>query len=106
MANRREPQPPTNPKVRASFYGMAALYLAYLYFQIAKPFLTRDPYGPTTLQFVLGTAILGAGAVILALLAWKMYKTPVPPDEEDMESAGAPGDEDGDGGETEKKSDS
>lgn len=103
MANRREPQPPMNPKVRASFYGMAALYLAYLYFQIAKPFLTRDPYGPTTLQFVLGTAILGAGAVILALLAWKMYKTPVPSDEEDMGSAGVPG---GGDVETEEESDS
>lgn len=85
MSKREDPRPPVNPRTRASLYGMAALYLAYLYYKIAQPFLTRDPYGPTALQFALGTVILGGGAVALGLLAWKIYKTPVPeelPEEE------------------------
>lgn len=88
MSKRGEPKAPANPRVRSSLYGMAALYLVYLYYQIARPFLTRDPYGPTTFQFALGTALLGGGAVLLAVLAWKMYKTPVP--EESEEDAALP----------------
>lgn len=55
----KEPPPPANPRVKASIYGMAALYVLYLYYKIAAPYLTKDPYGPSTLQFVLGTVLLG-----------------------------------------------
>lgn len=69
-----------NPRTRAGLYGMGALYLAYLYYKIAVPFLTGDPYGPTGPQFALGTAILGGGAVAVGVLAWKLYKTSLPED--------------------------
>lgn len=69
-------KPPINPKVRANVYALAALYLLYLFYQIAKPFLTRDPYGPTALQFGLGLVVLGGGAAALGFLAWRMYKVP------------------------------
>lgn len=80
-----------NSKSRATFYGVAAVYLAYLYTQIAGPFLKGNPDGPSLLQFVLGTIILGGGAIALGLLAWRTYKAPAPeepavdPPEEDGE---------------------
>jgi len=78
MSEPKAPKGPVNPRTRANIYALAALYLAYLFYQIAKPYLTRDPYGPTTNQFLLGTVVLGGGAVALAFLAWKMYKAPLP----------------------------
>lgn len=93
----KEPKRPLNPKVRANVYALAALYLVYLFYQIAKPYLTRDPYGPSTLQFALGAVVLGGGAVVLGLLAWKMYKAPLPEEEENPvpgpETEGDEGDE-------------
>lgn len=78
---------PVNPRARASVYGLAALYLAYLFYQIAKPYLTRDPYGPTTGQFILGVVVLGGGAVFLGLMSWKMFKAPLPEEPEELEEA-------------------
>ncbi|MEY8385996.1 hypothetical protein AALC17_01730 [Oscillospiraceae bacterium 38-13] len=83
MSEPKEPRKPANPRMRASLYGLGALYLAYMYYQIAKPYLTGDPYGPSLPQFVLGTIILGGGAVVIGLLAWKIYRTPLP--EEDVQ---------------------
>lgn len=83
MANPKEPRPPVDPIVRSNLYGLGALYLLYLYYRIAKPFLTHDPYGPTAGQFTLGTVILLGGAVVLGLLAWRIRKDP-PPEEEPL----------------------
>lgn len=91
MFKSKDPKGPVNPRVRANVYGLAALYLAYLLYQIAKPYLTRDPYGPTTGQFVLGLVVLGGGAVFLGLMSWKMFKAPPPEGPEEAES----GEEDG-----------
>lgn len=73
-----EERPPVDPKTRASLYGMAALYLAYLLYKTAWPYLTNDPYGPTTLQFLLGVLILGGGLVFLCIMTWKMAHAPRP----------------------------
>ena len=81
MSKPKEPQKPFNPRVRANVYALAALYLVYLFYQIAKPYLTHDPYGPTKFQFALGAVILGGGAAALAFLAWRMYKAPLPEEE-------------------------
>ena len=86
----KEPKRPINPKVRANLYALAALYLAYLFYQIAKPY---DPYGPTTFQFLLGAAVLGGGAAVLGFLAWRMRKAPLPQDPE--EEAALPEETDG-----------
>lgn len=102
MSKPKEPKKPFNPRVRANVYALAALYLVYLFYQIAKPYLTRDPYGPTTFQFTLGAAVLGGGAAVLGFLAWKMFKAPLPeelrePEEEDpalLEEAGEDEEED------------
>ena len=76
MSKRTEPKPPVDPRTRAGIYGLGALYLAYLFYQIAKPYLTHAPDGPTTFQLFLGLVILGGGAAALALLAWRMYRAP------------------------------
>lgn len=81
MSKPKAPKGPINPRVRANVYALAALYLAYLYYQVAKPYLTRDPYGPTAFQFTLGTVVLGGGAAVLGFLAWKMFKAPLPEEE-------------------------
>ena len=43
MSKPKAPKGPINPRVRANVYALAALYLAYLFYQVAKPYLTRDP---------------------------------------------------------------
>ena len=83
MSKPKEPKKPFNPRVRANVYALAALYLVYLFYQIAKPYLTRDPYGPTSFQFTLGAVVLGGGAAVLGLLAWKRFKAPLPEDPEE-----------------------
>lgn len=83
MSKQKESRPPMNPRVRSNLYGLGALYLVYLYYQIARPFLTRDPCGPTAGQFALGTLILGGGAVALGFLSWRMRKIPLPEEETD-----------------------
>ena len=97
MSKPKEPQRPFNPRVRANVYALAALYLVYLFYQIAKPYLTRDPYGPTSFQFTLGAVVLGGGAAVLGLLARKMFKAPLPEDPEEPalpEEAGGDEEED------------
>ena len=89
MAKQKEPRPPVNPRTRASLYGLCTLYLAYLYYGIAKPFLTHDPYGPTAAQFAAGTVVLGGGMVFLGLMTWKMYKMPIPEELLDTEEDSA-----------------
>ena len=81
MSKPKAPKGPINPRTRANVYALAALYLAYLYYQVAKPYLTRDPYGPTAFQFTLAAVVLGGGAAALGLLAWKMFKVPLPEEE-------------------------
>lgn len=85
MSKPKAPKGPINPRVRANIYALAALYLVYLFYQIAKPYLTHDPYGPTAFQFGLGAVVLGGGAAVLGFLAWRMFKAPLrsEPEEED-----------------------
>lgn len=90
MSKPKEPKKPFNPRVRANVYALAALYLVYLFYQIAKPYLTRDPYGPTSFQFTLGAVVLGGGAAVLGLLAWKMFKAPLPEELREPEEEALP----------------
>ena len=95
MSKSKAPKGPINPRVRANVYALAALYLAYLYYQVAKPYLTRDPYGPTAFQFTLGTVVLGGGAAVLGFLAWKMFKAPLPEEGLEEEDSALLEEEDG-----------
>jgi len=102
MSKPKEPKRPIDPRIRANIYGLAALYLVYLFYQVAKPYLTHDPYGPTAFQFFLGVVVLGGGAAALGFLSWRLYKAPRPeePGEEGPEEQSAlPEDSESDGGE-------
>ena len=72
-----------NPRGRAMIYGMGAVYLAYLFFKVAGPFFAGEPLGPTMFQFALGAMVLGGGAMVLGVLAWKMYKASLSGEDED-----------------------
>lgn len=89
MSKPKAPKEPINPRVRANIYALAALYLAYLFYQVAKPYLTHDPYGPNTTQFALGAVVLGGGALMLGFLAWRMFKAPLPEESEEPEDEDA-----------------
>ena len=91
MSKPKAPKGPINPRVRANVYALAALYLVYLFYPIAQPYLPRDPYGPTAFQFALGAVVLGGGAAVLGFLAWRMFKAPLPEDPEE-EGAASPED--------------
>lgn len=88
MSGKKEPRPPVSPRARGNVYGLGALYLAYLCWQVAKPYLTHAPDSPTTFQFALGLVILGGGAAALAFLAWKMYRAPLPKEPEETPEEG------------------
>lgn len=83
-----EERPTADPRFRSGLYGMAALYLVYLLYQIARPYLTGDPYGPTRNQFLLGVVILGGGAVFLGIVAWRLAHAPQPETPSPEENAG------------------
>lgn len=90
-----EARPPANPKARSSIYGLAALYLLYLFYKVAKPYLTRDPYAASTGVFLLAVVVLGGGAAALGYLSWKIYRMPMPEMETEPEEAPLPEAEDG-----------
>lgn len=95
MSKPKPPKGPADPRTRANIYGLAALYLAYLFYKIAWPYLTHDPYGPSKTEFLIGTVVLGGGAALLAYLSWRMYKAPRPeaPTEEEAALPGEAEDE-------------
>lgn len=78
MSKPNSQKKPADPRTRANLYALAALYLAYLFYKIAWPYLTHDPYGPSGTEFLIGTVVLGGGAVVLAYLSWRMFKVPRP----------------------------
>lgn len=82
-----EERPPANPRARSSIYGLAALYLLYLFYKVAKPYLTGDPYAASTGIFLLAVVVLGGGAAALGYLSWRISRLPVPeaePEEEPL----------------------
>lgn len=88
-AQSQKDRPPFNPRSRAGLYALCGLYLAYLLYQVAGPYFQGLPSAPSTPLFLLGAAVLGGGAVLLLYLAWRMYRMPVPA-EEDSDAAEEP----------------
>ncbi len=85
----REPskkeRPPFDPRSRVGLYALCGLYLAYLLYQMAGPYFKGLPSAPSTPLFLLGAAVLGGGSAALLYLAWRMYRMPVPAEEDPAE---------------------
>lgn len=79
--------PPFDPRPRVTLYAMGGLYLGYLLYQMAVPYFKKTPSAPSTPLFLLGVAVLGGGMVLLLYLAWRMYRMPVPVEEDPEDPA-------------------
>lgn len=75
-------RPPFNPRGRMNLYALCGLYLGYLLYQLVDPHLWGGEPVSSVPVLLLGVAVLGGGMVLLFYLAWKMYRMPVPTDEE------------------------
>lgn len=107
---KKESPAPANPRMRSSIYGMAALYLLYLYYKEIALYRRGEIEAPVLPKLILATIVLLGGGILLASLSWKMYKLGKEMQEEALkeleaeenESAGKDGeDEDYDSGEDE-----
>ena len=74
-ANEKEQQPPRNPNNTVAFRLLAVGYIGYLAFNIVKLYVEGGPEAPSLLAMIIGVALLGGGALFLAILAYKEYKT-------------------------------
>lgn len=86
-----EERRPFDPRSRVSLYALGGLYLGYLLYQLVSPYLGGGGPAPSVPTLLLGVLVLGGGMTALFFLAWKMYRMPVPVDEEDgalLEEAG------------------
>jgi len=68
-------QPPRNPSNTVAFRLLAVGYIAYLAVNIVKLYLEGGPEAPSLAAMILGVVLLGGGAVFLAVLAYREYKT-------------------------------
>ena len=70
-----ENQPPRNPNNTVAFRLLAVGYITYLAYSIVKMYLEGGPEAPSVTALILGVLFLGGGAVFLAVLTYKEWKT-------------------------------
>ncbi len=89
MFGRKDDKPkertPVNPRTRMNLYALCGLYLGYLLYQLVDPHIWGGEPVASVPVLLLGVAVLGGGMVLLFYLAWKMYRMPIPVDEESEE---------------------
>jgi len=74
-ANEAEKQPPRNPNNIITFRLLAVGYIGYLAYNIVKLYLEGGPEAPSLTAMIIGVVLLGGGALFLAILAYREYKT-------------------------------
>ena len=67
-------QTPRNPNNMIMFRLLAVFYVGYLCIQMIKTYTAGGPDAPSLGMLVGGIAILGGGAVFLAILSYKEWK--------------------------------
>lgn len=67
-------QTPRNPNNMIMFRLIAVFYVGYLCVQMVKTYTAGGPDAPSLGMLVGGIAILGGGAVFLAILSYKEWK--------------------------------
>ena len=70
-----ENQPPRNPNNTEAFRLLAVGYITNLAYSIVKMYLEGGPEAPSVTALILGVLFLGGGAVFLAVLTYKEWKT-------------------------------
>lgn len=71
---KKESPAPANPRMRSSIYGMAALYLLYLYYKEIALYRRGEIEAPVLPKLILATIVLLGGGALLGVLSWKLYK--------------------------------
>ena len=72
--NNNEDAAPRNPSNVVMFRVLAVGYVAYLCIQMVKTYTEGGPDAPSLPMLIGGIAILGGGALFLAILTYKEYK--------------------------------
>ena len=72
--NNNEDAAPRNPSNVVMFRVLAVGYVAYLCIQMVKTYTEGGPDAPSLPMLIGGIAILGGGALFLAILTCKEYK--------------------------------
>lgn len=67
-------QPPRNPNNAVMFRLLAIAYVGYLCIQMVKTYTQGGPDAPSLGLLIAGVAVLGGGAVLLAVLSYKEWK--------------------------------
>lgn len=65
-----------SPGAHGTVYFLGAIYLAYLLVTFLQQAYRGGEDAPSLPLLVGGTLVLGGGTVLLALMAWKMSRTP------------------------------
>ena len=71
-------QPPRNPSNTVAFRLLAVGYVAYLCVNMVKLYNEGGPDAPSLPLLIGGLVILGGGALFLAFLAYREWKTAKP----------------------------
>lgn len=86
MFNRKKrPKREFRPQSHATIYLIAVIYLGYLLFQMIGDAIEGGANAPSALHMVAAVLVLGGGMVLLAILAWRMYR--LKPRQDDGDSA-------------------
>ena len=72
--NNDENAAPRNPSNIVAFRVLAVGYVAYLCIQMVKTYTEGGPDAPSLPMLLAGIAVLGGGAIFLAVLTYKEYK--------------------------------
>ena len=71
-------QPPRNPGNTVAFRVLAVGYVAYLCINMVKLYNEGGPDAPSLTGLIIGLAVLGGGALFLAIVSYKEWKTAKP----------------------------
>ena len=74
----RNDQPPRNPSNTVAFRVLAIGYVAYLCVNMVKLYTEGGPDAPSLTVLLVGLLVLGGGALFLAILSYKEWKTAKP----------------------------
>ena len=101
--DKQKERPPFNPRGRMNLYALCGLYLGYLLYQLAGPYIQGGEAAPPVPALLIGTAVLGGGMVLLFYLAWRMYRMSVQKEEPEEPEAPLDGAQSGAGTEADTK---